>query len=82
MLGHLGACRVKFPTSTKVAKLYLRIKLLTSAFQKTYFQGHSRHLRTLKVKNPRKKVKGSMFDPAKSSKVKKRQKSSDPQFLV
>ena len=44
MLGHLGACQVKFPTSSKVAKLYLRIKLLTSAFQKTYFQGHSRSL--------------------------------------
>ena len=37
ILGHSGVYGVKFRTSPKANKLYLKMKPLTRAFQKSYF---------------------------------------------
>ena len=52
------AILVKFQNWRKLCKLYIKMKLLASAFQKSWFQGHSS---SLKVKNHEKRVKFQYF---------------------
>ena len=51
-ISNLGSFRVKFRTSPKVDKLYLKMKLLARAFHKNYSQGQKR---SSKVKNREKR---------------------------
>ena len=50
--------RVKFQYFSKVGKLYLKMKLVTSAFQKSEFQGKKGHKRS---KIAKKQLKRSNF---------------------
>ena len=55
---NLRSFRVKFQTSRKLGKLYIKMKLLSSAFQKSWFRGHPR---SPEVKNREKRVKFEYF---------------------